>query len=47
MKETVKRSGFISLLSSVVFLFLGIILINHPEDTIKVVSYVLGALLIA
>lgn len=47
MKDLIKRSGFVSLLSSVVFLLLGVILVNHPEDTIKVVSYVLGALLIA
>ncbi|MBO4816649.1 MAG: DUF308 domain-containing protein [Clostridia bacterium] len=47
MKELVKKSGFISLLSSIVFLLLGIILVNHPEDTIKVVSYILGGLLMA
>lgn len=47
MKELVKKSGYISLLSSIVFLLLGIILVNHPEDTIKVVSYILGGLLIA
>ena len=47
MKELVKKSGFISLLSSIVFLLLGIILVNHPEVTIKVVSYILGGLLMA
>ena len=46
MKELIKRSGFISILTSVIFLVLGIILINHPEDTVKFVSYILGGLLI-
>ena len=46
MKELVRKSGFISLLSSVVFLLLGIILVNHPEDTIKFVSYIMGGLMI-
>jgi len=44
MKELVKKHEFISLLSSVIFLILGVILVNHPEDTIKVVSYILGSL---
>ena len=46
MKEILKKSGYISLLSSIVFLLLGIILVNHPDDTIRVVSYVLGGLFI-
>ena len=46
MKDLIKRSGFVSILSSIIFLILGIILINHPEGTIKVVSYVLGGSLI-
>ena len=47
MKENARKSGLISLIPSAVFLFLGIILIKHPEDTIRYVSYILGALLIA
>ena len=47
MKENIRKSGLISLIPSVIFLALGIILINHPEDTIRYVSYILGALLIA
>jgi len=46
MKEILKKSGYISLLSSLVFLLLGVILVNHPDDTIRVVSYVLGGLFI-
>ena len=46
MKELVKKSGFISLFLSIAFLALGIILTNHPEDTIKVVTYILGGLFI-
>lgn len=46
MKELIKRSGFISIIFSIIFLVLGIILINHPEDTVKFVSYILGGLLI-
>ena len=46
MKDILKKSGYISLLSSIVFLLLGIIIVNHPEGTIKVVSYILGILFI-
>ena len=45
MKDLIKRSGFVSILASIIFLILGLILINHPEGTIKVVSYILGGLL--
>ena len=46
MEEILKKSGYISLLSSVISLLLGIIIVNHPDDTIKVVSYILGGLFI-
>ena len=46
MKDLIKRSGFVSIAASLIFLVLGLILINHPEGTIKVVSYILGGLLI-
>ena len=47
MNENIKKSGLISLIPSAVFLFLGIIIVNHPEGTIKFVLYILGALLMA
>lgn len=37
-----KKTGVYSLISSIVFAILGIILIAYPEGTIKVISYVLG-----
>lgn len=46
MKDLIQRSGFLSIGFSLVFLFLGIILLNNPEGTIRVASYVLGGLLI-
>ena len=46
MKEILKKAGYISILSSVAFLLLGIILVNHPDNTIKFVSYILGSLFI-
>ena len=46
MKEIFRKSGYISLISSIVFLLLGIILINHSDDTIRFVSYILGGLFI-
>ena len=46
MKDLIQRSGFVSIGFSLVFLFIGIILLNNPEGTIRVASYMLGGLLI-
>lgn len=37
-----KKTGMYSLISSIVFAVLGIILIAYPEGTVKVISYILG-----
>lgn len=37
-----KKTGMYSLISSIVFAILGILLIVSPEGTVKVISYILG-----
>lgn len=46
MEKFLKKSGWISILESVVFAILGIILICKPEETVKFVAIVLGVLFI-
>lgn len=46
LEKILKKTGWNSLLSSVIFAILGIILIMNPEGTIKVVSYILGIMFI-
>ena len=46
MKKILKKSGTISIIESIIFAILGIILIINPEQTIKVISYILGGGLI-
>lgn len=47
MKDLFKRAGFTSILSSIVFLLLGILLVVNPDAMVQAVSYVIGVLLIA
>ncbi len=47
MEKFLKKSGWISILESVVFAILGIILIYKPEETVKFVSIILGIIFIA
>ena len=46
MEKILKKSGWISILESIVFAILGIILINKPEETVKFVAIALGAIFI-
>lgn len=46
IEKIFKKTGWISILESIIFAILGIILINNPEGTIKFVSYALGAIFI-
>lgn len=46
IQRILKKSGTISIIESVIFAILGIILIAKPEQTVKVISYILGAGLI-
>ena len=41
-----KKSGTFSIIESVIFAILGVILIINPEQTVKIISYILGAGLI-
>ena len=44
LSKIMKKTGWSSLLSSIIFAILGIILIARPEGTIKAISYILGAM---
>ncbi len=46
LKQLLKKTGWISILESLVFGILGAIVIWKPEETIKVISYVLGIIFI-
>lgn len=45
MKKILKREGWSSVISAVVFLILGIIIVNNPDTIISTVSYILGGFL--
>lgn len=42
IKSVLKKEGWSSLVTSIVFAILGLILINSPETTVTVISYILG-----
>lgn len=46
MKSLLKKAGFTSILSSIIFLLLGIFLVVNPNAIVKTISYVIGILLI-
>lgn len=46
LQKILKKTGWISLLESVIFAIIGIVLIQKPEGTVKVITYVLGAIFI-
>lgn len=45
-QKILKKSGWVSILESIIFVILGFILVFNPEGTIKFISYVLGAIFI-
>lgn len=47
LQNFLKKTGWISILSSIIFAILGIILILNPVDTVKVISYAIGIIFIA
>ena len=46
LKKLLNKTGWLSLVESMIFAIIGIILIRHPEGTIKAISYILGAVFI-
>lgn len=46
IEKIFKKTGWISIIEDLIFAILGIILIYHPEVTIKAISYILGAIFI-
>ena len=47
LEKIFKRTGWTSLLTSLVFAILGILLITNPEGSTKVVSLIVGILFIS
>lgn len=46
IKEFLKKSSWTSIVESIIFAILGIILIYKPNETVSVISYILGAIFI-
>lgn len=46
LKKILKKTGWISILESLIFIILGIILVSNPEGTITVISRILGTVFI-
>lgn len=46
LERLLKKTGWSSLITSIVFAVLGIILVLNPEGTVKTVSYVIGGVFI-
>ena len=46
IKKILKKSGTVGIIESIIFAILGAILIAKPEETVKAISYILGAGLI-
>lgn len=46
LESLLKKTGWNALITSVVFAVLGIVLIMNPEETVRIVSYILGAMFV-
>lgn len=46
LRELLKKAGWISILESIIFAILGIILVCKPEGTVKAITYILGTVFI-
>ena len=46
LKNVLKKTGWMSLVESVIFAIIGLVLIQNPEGTVKFMSYLLGAIFI-
>lgn len=46
MEQFLKKMGWTSLITSIVFVILGFVIAYHPDTTFQVISYVLGAVFI-
>ena len=46
IQKILKKSGLVGIIESLIFAVLGAILIANPEETVKVISYILGAIFI-
>jgi len=46
LEKVLKKSGWFSILTSVIFAILGIILVWKPIETVRIISYILGTVFI-
>lgn len=42
LKKALKKTGIVSIIESVIFIILGVILVCEPDIALKVISYILG-----
>ena len=47
IKKILKKTGWISILESIIFIILGAVMVWEPEGTIKTISYIIGGIFIA
>lgn len=46
LRKLLKKSGWISIIESIIFAILGIVLVCKPEGTVKAITYILGTVFI-
>ena len=46
MKKNMNRALWVSIISSMIFIILGIILVSHPETSLTMISYTISVLLV-
>lgn len=46
VKKILKKTGWVSILESIIFAILGIILVCKPEGSVKLITYILGTVFI-
>ena len=44
--KILKKTGWLSIAESIIFAIIGIVLIKNPEETVKVITYILGIIFI-
>lgn len=47
LKNLLKKSGWVSIIESLAFAILGIVLVCKPEEIMAIISYIIGAIFIA
>ena len=46
LKELLKKSGWMSIVESIIFAILGIVLVCRPDEVMSIIAYIIGAIFI-